>query len=124
MTLQDLIDATRQAYLVDQEPPGYDNGCRYRTSSGARCAIGRHIPENAYTELMEGIPASSVAVTYPAMWKAVFGDLNPVDATRVQAAHDCACGNAMDWSLGGTLDLAEFRRLLKDGLDTLEEATP
>lgn len=55
--MQALLDDFYDYYIVKKNPPGFDvekRSCQYRAPNGAKCAIGRHIPDDLYIETIEG----------------------------------------------------------------------
>ena len=50
----DFLENTVKYYSEDTSRRAADNySCRYRTSDGRKCAIGRHIPDELYNEKIE-----------------------------------------------------------------------
>jgi hypothetical protein len=47
ITLQQIIDAAWQKFIVENAPPAVDSDglCVYRVASGARCAVGLCLPD-------------------------------------------------------------------------------
>jgi hypothetical protein len=69
MNNQELIQA-RLAFLEDtvqfysQDPKGRRSlstaGCMYQNQNGCKCAIGRYIPDDKYSDDMEGKGVASI----------------------------------------------------------------
>lgn len=48
ISLQDILDAAWQAFIVERQPPGYDKEasmCMYLTDDGRKCAVGLVLPD-------------------------------------------------------------------------------
>ncbi len=85
---REVAKAVRKA--MAEERLGYQCGheeCQYRYSDGAVCAIGAALPDNIYTEEMEGHSVQGLKIR-----KLV--DIRPQDIdllTELQSAHDMLC---------------------------------
>jgi hypothetical protein len=97
MTKQEFFDDTVIAYLVNDEPFGFDEeerSCEYLTPEGLRCAVGRKIPKEVLAYKIrphhKGLRATVFAREYPEIWIEYFGFLEPLFASMIQNAHDNA----------------------------------
>ena len=53
--LQEMFDKTARALIAQGGPSvGEDGKCKYRGLNGRRCAAGVHIPDERYSEALEG----------------------------------------------------------------------
>lgn len=73
------IDCTKEKQL--------QSTCRYRTSDGKKCAIGRHIPDNMYDSRLEGqnIGGGQLSNAIPSE----ILDLGEHFLQTIQLLHDC-----------------------------------
>ena len=76
-----LIKQGKQAYDADR------GLCRYRAPDGCQCALGPHIPDDAYSPEMEGKQPSMLANRFPD----IFHDEDIELYETLQSVHD---GNA------------------------------
>ena len=61
ITKQEAVNRVYQHFIVENQPYSLDKvedrgyySCRYRSASGAKCAIGIMIPDELYEECFEG----------------------------------------------------------------------
>lgn len=89
MTPQKIYD-TVKAHLIKQGRRAYsivDSGCSYRTSNGFKCAVGCLIPDELYTDEMEGVLVVNLIHAYKDVLPEWFC-LNEVLLGRLQVVHD------------------------------------
>lgn len=72
-----------------------DGSCLYRGPEGARCAVGLLIPDDRYTEELEGKVPGHNAV-YQALEGSVPAGLTERDLTAVQLCHDDVAAGSFD----------------------------
>ena len=92
MTPQEIFD-TVMTHLSTQGRRAYLNleGCRYRTDTGLKCAVGCLISDDEYRPNMEGIPVSLLGRDmYRAPILRALIDDNPQLLQRLQDLHDTA----------------------------------
>lgn len=83
MKKQEIFD-TAVAALIKQGEPSYDDGCYYRGPGGAKCAIGHLIPDEKYSEGLEGLTADRFEVRKAAGIRFLQAGF----AGELQSAHD------------------------------------
>lgn len=115
-----IIERVREHFIDGNNPFGFDGmkGCRYRTKGGACCAIGLLIPDELYTEGLEG----NTALTLPEDVEEHLGIANEKDRQffrELQQCHDTAASTmGMDYtekqSRLGEL-LGELQERVEDG---------
>jgi len=70
-------------------PCTYRHGCQLRNDKGHKCAIGWLIPDDAYTEELEGFTVSRLMQNHPRLEKYLPQYWKRKDAyRRLQRAHD------------------------------------
>lgn len=91
-TMQQEFDAVVQHLYKQGRPAAVGRNCRYRTEEGLSCAVGCRIPDEAYSEGMEGKFVHDLADKYAEVlpleiveYADLFDDL--------QWAHDCWTDN-------------------------------
>lgn len=95
MNKQQIFD-TAVAALIKQGEPSYRYGCYYRGQNGTKCAIGHLIPDEKYSEGLEGLTANRAAVRKAAG----IGLLQASFAAELQYAHDLPADEGLrgaDW---------------------------
>ncbi len=90
-------DTSRRAWIEDKTThSGYR--CMYRTPDGRACALGRHIPDDAYKESIERRPLEEIIILqiFPESL-VVFGEFF---LQKIQQFHD----NHKFWNANGLTD--------------------
>lgn len=100
-------------------------GCRYRAESGSRCAVGAIIPDDLYSDEIEGWPSKRVLPILESHFGAAFSKEFYKLCDKLQSLHD----NEAFWTAEGfrplgetaTNDLREIRKKLNLPLDNPPE---
>ena len=87
MNLQQVFDKVSNHLLTQNRKSMEDGDCSYHSSDGTKCAIGCLIPENMYTEEMEGNSVSSSLVNGALHPISVKGDMHDM-LCDLQSVHD------------------------------------
>ena len=109
-TMQKIYDHIWNHFIVEGNPFGYDHQeyiCKYRTTGGAKCAVGCLIPDDLYDEEIEGIGVADwFEIGHAWRIEKNFGSIEgtPIlNLVAIQHAHDHAAENG---------DISEFKEEL------------
>ena len=87
MTGQEIFDRAVCGVIAQGGPSSGQDGPRYRSSDGRRCAAGHVLPEEAHSDTLEGLDARSGRVTR-ALRGAGVDDVGLALVDRLQYLHD------------------------------------
>lgn len=86
--LNEVYDKVALHLLAQGKKAMDDEGaCIYRAPDGCKCAIGALIPDEVYTDSMEGVGIEAVMKEFPVVNK-IFAMLRPADLEQLQFIHD------------------------------------
>lgn len=111
ITLQDIISAAWQAFIVEDKPPAVtQSGCHYLAPDGSKCAVGLVLPE--------GHPAqrrterfSFLVRMYPELWADDVRSMSAMylDGLQRNLHDDLVCYVRLEWALERAAREAVYR---------------
>lgn len=110
MNAQEIFDTVvTHLYTQGKQAVDGENGCRYRTASGLKCAVGCLIPDDQYHPSMEGTPVDLLGLLLPAY---LCSHVNLLDA--LQTVHDTTSRWEDEVAMAGSLRLIARQEGLSD----------
>lgn len=96
MTKREIFDHVKEHLLTQNAKSAEEDGsCRYRGPFNRMCAIGCLIPENLYSETMEGCSVSGLFQDSPELRHILLSGDHMAMLVGLQRIHDD--GNVDDW---------------------------